>query len=90
MVNEPSVDALSITLMVSAFVETDMATTMPKMIMDDLMIMNDLVVANPGVMSWSSCGDDCCGLQPKYIHLKMQFLGVIQLRLASADPVFPE
>jgi hypothetical protein len=39
MVNEPSVDASSITLTVSAFVEMDKPTTMPKMIMDDLMII---------------------------------------------------
>jgi hypothetical protein len=30
---------------------------MPKMIMDDLMIMNDLE-PNSGVTSWSSFGDD--------------------------------
>ena len=53
MVNEPSVDASSITLTVSAFVEMDMPTTVPKMIMDDLMIMNDLV-ANSDVTSWFS------------------------------------
>jgi hypothetical protein len=35
-VNEPSVDASSITLTVSAFVEMDMPTTMPKMIMEVL------------------------------------------------------
>ena len=56
MVNEPSVDAPSLTLTVSAFVEMDMAATIPKAIMDDLMIMNDLFVVNPGVMSWSSFG----------------------------------
>ncbi|MGC2200069.1 MAG: hypothetical protein WA633_07985, partial [Stellaceae bacterium] len=65
MVNEPSVDASSITLTVSAFVEMDMPTTMPKRIMDDLMIMNDLE-ANSGVTSWSSFGDDSCGLQPEH------------------------
>jgi hypothetical protein len=67
MVNEPSVDASSFTLTDSAFVEMDMPTTMPKMIMDDLMIMNDLE-ANSGVTSWSSFGDDCCGLQPEPIR----------------------
>jgi len=55
MVNEPSIDALSNTLTVSAFVEMDMPTTMPKIIMDDLMIMNDLET-NSGVTSWSSLG----------------------------------
>jgi hypothetical protein len=70
MVNEPSVDASSITLIVSAFVEMDMPTTMPKMIMDDLMIMNDLEV-NSGVTSWSSFGDDSCGPQPEHIHLEL-------------------
>jgi len=41
-VNEPSVDALSVTLIVSAFVEIDMPTTVQKMIRDDLTIMSDL------------------------------------------------
>jgi hypothetical protein len=70
MVNEPSVDASSITLTVSAFVEMDMPMTMPKMIMDDLMIVNDLE-ANSGVTSWSSFGDDACSLQPEHIHLEL-------------------
>ena len=70
MVNEPSVDASSITLTGSAFVEMDMPTTMPKMIMDDLMIMNDLE-ADSGVTSWSSFRDDFCGLQPEHIHLEL-------------------
>jgi hypothetical protein len=69
-VNEPSVNASSITLTVSAFVEMDMPTTMPKMIMDDLMIMNDLE-ADSGVTSWSSFGDDACGFQPEHIHLEL-------------------
>jgi hypothetical protein len=43
---------------------------MPKMIMDDLMIMNDLE-ANSGVTSRSSFGDDSCGLQPEHIHLEL-------------------
>ena len=51
MVNEPSVDASFITLTVSAFVEMGMPTTRPKMMMDDLMIMNDLVT-NLGVTSF--------------------------------------
>ena len=34
-----------------------MPTTMAKIIMDDLMIMNDFF------------GDDLCDLQPKHIHL---------------------
>ena len=90
----------SLTLTVSAFVEIDMATTMPKMIMDDLMITNDLgrgrggreeaVAADPGVTCWSSFGDDYCGLQPERIHLELQFLGAIQLRLAPVDPGFQE
>jgi hypothetical protein len=67
-----------------------MATTMPKMIMDDLMVTNDLVAADPGVTYWSSFWDDYCGLQPERIHLELQFLGVIQLRLAPADPGFQE
>jgi hypothetical protein len=50
--NEPSVEAPSITVTVSAFVEMDMPMTMPKMIMDDLIIMNDLET-NFGVMSSS-------------------------------------
>jgi hypothetical protein len=57
-------------LTVSAFVEMDRPTTMPKMIIDDLMIMNDLE-ANSGVTSWSSFGDDSCGLQPEHIHLEL-------------------
>src|SRR4029077_12833690 len=65
MVNEPSVDASSITLTVSAFVEMDMPTTMPKMIMDDLIIMN-VLEANSGVTSWSSFADDSRGLQPEH------------------------
>jgi hypothetical protein len=73
MVNEPSIDALSNTLTVSAFVEMDMPTTMPKIIMDDLMIMNDLET-NSGVTSWSSLGDDSCGLQPEHIHSNCSFL----------------
>ena len=36
MVNEPSVDALSITLTVSAFVEMDMPTARLKMMLNDL------------------------------------------------------
>ena len=52
-----------VTLTVSAFVEMDMPTTMPKMIMNDLMIVNDLE-RNSGVTSWSSFGDDSCDLQP--------------------------
>jgi hypothetical protein len=48
----------------------DMPTTMPRMIMDDLMIMNDLE-ANSGVTSWSSFGDDSCDLQPGHIHLEL-------------------
>jgi hypothetical protein len=56
-VNEPSVDASSITLTGSALVEMDMQMTMPKTIMDDLMIMNGLET-NSGITSWSSFGDD--------------------------------
>jgi hypothetical protein len=55
-------------LTVSAFVEMDMPTTMLKMIIDDLMILNDLVV-NSGVTSWSFFGDDPYGLKPEHIHL---------------------
>jgi len=36
MLNEPSVDALSVTLIVSALVEMDTPTTRLKMMMDDL------------------------------------------------------
>jgi len=43
-------------LTVSAFVELDMATTKPKMIMDDLIIMDDLE-ANSGVTSGPPFGD---------------------------------
>jgi len=75
--NEPSVDALSITLTVSgftvtvsAFVEMDMPTTMAKMIMGDLMIMNELET-DSGVTSCSSFGGDSCGLQPEHIHLEL-------------------
>ena len=45
----PSVDASSITLTVSAFVEMDTPTTRLKMMMDDL-------ETNAGVMFWSSFG----------------------------------
>ena len=53
MMKELSVDASSITLTVVAFVEIDIPTTVPKMITDDRMIINDLV-ANSGVTSLSS------------------------------------
>src|SRR6202040_718698 len=89
MVNEPSVDTSFITLTVSAFVEMDMPTTMPKMIMDDLMIMNDLE-ANSGVTSWfllwgrflrPSARTHSSGIVVSWRH---------RLRLAPADPVFPK
>jgi hypothetical protein len=54
-------------LAVSAFVEVDMPTTTLKMIMDDLMIMNDLE-ANSGVTSRFSFGVNSCNFQPKHIH----------------------
>ena len=73
MVNEPSVDASSITLTVSAFVEMDMPTTMPKMIMDDLMIINDLE-ANSGVTSWSSFGDDLAAFSQNSFIWNCSFL----------------
>jgi hypothetical protein len=47
MLNEPSVDALSVTLTVSALVERDTPTTRLKMMMDDLEM-------NAGVTSWPS------------------------------------
>src|SRR3954454_12297247 len=59
----PSVSGFTVT--VSAFVEMDMPTTMAKMIMGDLMIMNDLET-DSGVTSWSSFGGDSCGLQPEH------------------------
>ena len=59
--NEPSVDVLSITLTVSAFVEMDTPTTRLKMMIDDL-------ATHAGVTSWSSFGHRSCDLQPEHIQ----------------------
>src|ERR1700730_19216100 len=88
MVNEPSVDASSITLTVSAFVEMEMPTTMAKMIMDDLMIMNDRE-ANSGVTSWSSFGDDSCGSSARTHSSGIVVSWRHRLRSDPADPVSP-
>jgi len=42
MMNEPSADAPSVTLTVSAFVEMEVPTTMPKIMIDDLMMPKNL------------------------------------------------
>jgi hypothetical protein len=81
-VNEPSVDALSITLTVSALAEMDTPTTKPKMMMDDL-------ETNARVMSWSSFGDDS-----RDPSARTHSSGVVvswhhRPRLARADPVYP-
>jgi hypothetical protein len=65
--NEPSFDAPSITLTVSAFAEIDMPTTIPKISMADLMVTNDLET-NFVVMSWYSCEKNSSVL-PQNIHL---------------------
>jgi hypothetical protein len=94
MTKEPSVAASSITLTVSAFVEMDMPTTIPKISMDDLMTLNDLE-KNFRVMSWSSCGDDSCGLQPKDLRNcgvlpKIQRLSVAELKSRGSPSIDPD
>ena len=81
MVNEPSVDALSITLAVSVFVEMD--TTRLKMMMDD-------VETNAGVTSWSSFGhhsdfdyDSFKGRNQPLLQASLQNMSLI-----SSDPVY--
>jgi hypothetical protein len=66
-----------------------MPTTMAKMIMDDLMIMNDLE-ANSGVTSWSSLGDDSCGSSARTHSSGIVVSWRHRLRLDPADPVFPK
>ena len=68
-----------------------MATTGSKMIMDDLMITNDLVAADPGV-TWfevPAFGTIIVAFNQNVFHLELQFLGAIQLRLAP-DPEVQE
>ena len=83
MVNEPSVDALSITLAVSAFVEMDTPTTRQKTMMDDLEM-------NAAVTFWSSSGhhsdfdyDLFKGLNQPLLQASLQNMSLI-----SSDPVY--